>query len=270
MDARSDYIFIGGCARSGTTALCALMNAHEDVLIGHERYFFLWRQRAVGPEHMTLERFMALDEGDTHPAVRSQFDVVPSAKRTRTDLRLGDKYPELFMVYDHVWRTFPNARVLYIVRDPRYVALSFQKRADDPADTFNRSGRRAVREWNESVRTTLEAIDAGRPISVVSYDRIFSSVEAARTLFAAFDLDPDAVDQAFLASLVRDPSRRKPLPPHLLSRDGRLRSYVELMADWKAYRTLTQDHCLLSDEHRMPGRRPAAPAPASPLEREYP
>jgi hypothetical protein len=269
-----DLIFIGGCARSGTTALCGLMNAHRRVLLGLERYFLRWRDRTVGPEHFEVDRFLDMQEGDTHsgPNVRRQFEELRRSKRDGECGTIGDKYPALFDVYDHVWKTFPAARVLYIVRDPRYVALSYQRRADNAADKrFSKGGLTAVREWNASVRATVSALQQGRPITVVGYERVFASRSSARRLFEAMGLDPDDADWSLIDSYIAYAAKvDKPLPFHLAGKQGLIRSYAAAMADWRSYRTLLDEHCLFSNEPRRGESHVAGiPMPASAHERGH-
>jgi hypothetical protein len=249
MDATRPLIFIGGCARSGTSALCEVMNAHRSVCIGIERYSNLWKTGAVRPEHFEPDRFFELCETDTHYGGAREFGLQTAPRRQANALVLGDKEPPLDKMYEHVWRTFPAARVLYIVRDPRRVALSYQRRADDPSDPFSKGWRVAVADWNRSARATIAALAAGRPITVVSYDRVLASRASIRRLYAAFGLDFNDVDFGVVdAHVARAGQALAKAPPPLLTRDRVIWTGVGLMADWKAYCALRDIHCLFASD----------------------
>ena len=59
--------FVLGTARSGTTAMADLLNAHQRVCIGIERYKYLVnRTKALDPALFEEERFFAIDPSETN------------------------------------------------------------------------------------------------------------------------------------------------------------------------------------------------------------
>src|SRR5215469_6731787 len=68
------YLFVGGCARSGTTAFVQLLNAHSEIFIGNERYLYLYpriKEAAAkdngyfNTERFKPERFSLIHPGET-------------------------------------------------------------------------------------------------------------------------------------------------------------------------------------------------------------
>ncbi|MEO0752369.1 MAG: hypothetical protein AAFY25_11255, partial [Pseudomonadota bacterium] len=71
------YLFVGGCARSGTSGLAHLANTHPDVAIGVERFNSAWGNARLVPELFEEKRFFDVRETDTRnvDAVRSRLDA---------------------------------------------------------------------------------------------------------------------------------------------------------------------------------------------------
>lgn len=132
--------FVGGLPRSGTTWLQQLMNAHPEVLCLGESHFMndvvpelynvlrtytrkreagsrTWAPGVVGPqpEHMGL-------------VFQTAFASIAAANLGDKDIgrlvALGEKNPDNLFNAQRVWRVYPQARFLHIIRDPRDGAIS--------------------------------------------------------------------------------------------------------------------------------------------------
>ncbi|MHC0054331.1 sulfotransferase family protein [Actibacterium sp. D379-3] len=160
------YAFVTGCARSGTTALTRLLNKHPDICIGFERFSKLHRRRELTPAHFEPGRFLDVDAGDTHYPELTGFRAFHARKIGQARV-VGDKYPQLPNRYRSLFRAFPEARVVYILRDPFSIADSFERRAGNPDDGWadDRGYMAAIEEWNDSLKRT-EAIAKKRPDQV--------------------------------------------------------------------------------------------------------
>ncbi|MFN2489861.1 MAG: sulfotransferase [Actinomycetota bacterium] len=163
--------FIVGSARSGTTMLRLMLNAHPEVAVPPESRFIveLWHHRNL----VRVDSF--LDELGAHKqfrawnlgteAVRRELPGTPTVAyseavdapykayaRERSKPSWGDKTPRYIEHIPFLAERFPEARFIHVVRDGRNVALSY---ADVPFGP--KTVARAAELWARRVRLGLEA-----------------------------------------------------------------------------------------------------------------
>ena len=231
MSAR-DFLFVGGCVRSGTTAITRVLNAHPDVIVGEERYIQAWGKHTVRPAHFEKDRFLDYQDGDS---TRGFYKFRDEADRFGSERYVGDKHPFVFWLYKDIKEHFDGAQVVYILRNPVSVCESAQARADDPDDRFEMDGQRALNFWNDSVDRTRTAMNTGARIIVVCYEEIFGSRGAISKLYHALKLDPDQVNWARVDKLM---SRAKAVSTKAVPRNDALRLHVSMHGAFSVYREL--------------------------------
>lgn len=242
-------LFLAGLARSGTTALLHVMNAHPEVVIGMERY-----KRVVsggidrlGPELFEKERFFDFSDGLTNqdPEEAARWGVDYAALEAKWDQAtyVGDKMTTVR--FDRVHERLPEARFVFIVRDIDQVASSWDRRAQDATDQHwpERSDAKAsVERWNQSLKRIRRAVrDHPDLATVVEYGRFFGDPGATslRAVLDALGLpwEPgvaaefDRVHREYVEKVV---GRDRTLSPEL-------RAFVDELADrrlWDAVQRL--------------------------------
>lgn len=121
-------IIIGGCDRSGTTLLRAAMDTHPDVVAGPESWVFCYR---VDPVWLAEEygfdpafvRQLKRDSSCLGEFIERFF----GAYRDREGARVWcEKSPRNIVKLPYIWKLFPNARVVHIIRDGRDVSCSLR------------------------------------------------------------------------------------------------------------------------------------------------
>lgn len=172
------YLFVAGCARSGTSALVQLLSGSPKIALGMERFGHLVNPNdfSLTPEHFTKARFLKLEEGDTfYDDVLDFHKFDPDLiNKLDTSEWVGDKRPDLYESYDQLFESFPNAKVIFIYRSIAEVASSFHGRIQEGKNwPATKNFESAVREWNRSLYLTREALNKGYDIAVVDYDSIF-------------------------------------------------------------------------------------------------
>ena len=166
-------IFVVGVGRSGTTLLSAILDTHPDIAIGPESHYLTYWIRAY--RHLDVSRpdqfaaFWSDFISNNHfrrwavsaDSVRARIERQPvvSFRAIFAALleeyrvacgkrRVGEKTPvhDLHMAQLLEW--FPDAQIVYLLRDPRAVAASMVRVpwADPNIDVHARRWRRSVAE----------------------------------------------------------------------------------------------------------------------------
>lgn len=176
------FLFVCGVPRSGTTALSRLIGKHPQIVMGTERYKFLYSQPdAVNADLFTKDRFFSFSEQDTNllPNTEGRKAYYDSLlKKFDKAIYVGDKTPGIFNRYQTIFERFDQAKVLFIVRDIHQVASSWNVRAlnsDQSRWKRDMDYKQAVTTWNDSLKKTIDAIDQGKDILVVNYNKFFDS-----------------------------------------------------------------------------------------------
>lgn len=230
-----DLLFVSGTPRSGTTALVRLLNLHPAVMIGMERYFNHFKQGSMDSSFFGPDRFIDMREGDTH--AMGGFGIRdPQKLRNRYDRAkiIGDKYPLLYLQFDRILSAFPEARHVFIIRNPLSVAESYQNRYENPNDTFNKDYRTAIEEWNKGLAAMQALPEAARAkFCIVEYESIFRSDAEFNRLFAFLGLS--SPENRFLTKLRM---RSEELEYTLVPRRDAIRAYVAQNARWGLYKNV--------------------------------
>ncbi len=175
--------FVCGCPRSGTTALAAILNEHPQLCIGVERY----KHIAMGPrgaqflpDLFTPERFVDIRPEDTNIVghnrrLKKKFESKYEIKV------IGEKTPRLYTRLPFLKANFPDAKLIFIFRDPYEVALSWERRAENTADNWPAANGRnqAVVEWVKSIDIVAKALpEWPDAVTIIDYARFFGTANA--------------------------------------------------------------------------------------------
>jgi hypothetical protein len=122
-------IVIGGCGRSGTTLLRMMLDSHRSICCGPESSLF--RRRALDPARLADRfGFSRAEVGAIYDAARSRpgfiegFAALCMSKAAKT--RWAEKTPRNIARIAEIFRCFPEARFVHVLRDGRDVACSLR------------------------------------------------------------------------------------------------------------------------------------------------
>src|ERR1700690_4570760 len=180
----SKIIFIGGAPRSGTTLVQRIVASNSSVFGGPEFDLLpaVIRLRNMFHASIDLGRISVyLDHADVDEIFRGLV-VVAFQKTMEANpgkQYLSEKTPANVEVFAELAETFPNAKLIFVVRDPRSIVTSmlevgtrFRKEGYSPLD-YMRNARRAIRYINKLWGAAAQVIGKENT-HVVFYEDIVS------------------------------------------------------------------------------------------------
>jgi hypothetical protein len=241
--------FIVGSARSGTTLLRLMLNAHSQVGVPPESRFIceFWSGETEIEVTGYLTRLAAhkrfqLWDLPIH-TVRSEIgdrDRIPFAEavdatfhawaRVHGKNRWGDKTPRYVECMPVILGLFPDARFVHLVRDGRNVALSY---ADIPFGP--KTAAKAAELWARRVRVGMEqgrSMERGHYIEMVYEDLVEDPLGEVKTLcdFIDLEFEPDMLNYTEKARSAMLPSAQT-LNPHISEKPHAVRAWQNEMPD---------------------------------------
>jgi hypothetical protein len=246
--------FIVGSARSGTTLLRIMLNAHPDVAVPPESRFIteLWR----GEDEVDVDRFLAelrdhrrfklwdlpIEEvqNEITGSTATYADAIEAAYRAYAKHRgksmYGDKTPRYVEQMPLLAKLWPKARFIHQIRDGRNVALSY---ADVPFGPKDVAG--AARLWKARVRAGRDAgHDLPGRYMEIRYEDFIEDLESSAKLICDFlsiefdegmlDYTERARDDILPRAAKYNPNISKPVDaaPKRSWRDSMINSQVRL------------------------------------------
>lgn len=197
--------FIVGVARSGTTLLRLMLDAHPELSIPPESYFLLpfLRRPATELRSVDAAEFHRLVTGfHTWPDLgvgAEELEVALDAVRPftlgagaravyrlyaskRGKARWGDKTPSYAAHVAAIERILPEAHFVHIIRDGRDVALSLRAQWFAPASDMEG----LARHWADTVRATRAAGTKARHYLEVRYEELLRDPRATLATVCGF------------------------------------------------------------------------------------
>ncbi|MBV9571845.1 MAG: sulfotransferase [Alphaproteobacteria bacterium] len=121
-------LFIAGFPRAGTTLLGQILGSHPDVVTLEEKFPIVDADRDFLREPGGLERLATAIDTDLQPYRDSYWDYVRRLGYHFRDKLVVDKLPMHTFRLPVIARLFPDAHIIFAVRDPRDVVLSAFRR----------------------------------------------------------------------------------------------------------------------------------------------
>jgi hypothetical protein len=240
------HLFLGGNARSGTTALMELLNAHPKIFLLSERYLTEIKRSKLTPAHFVKENVLA---GPVPKAMTRYGDDLDA--RWEAAEYVGDKCPALHAGFDNLDAQFPEAKLIYIVRNPIGVCASYATRQE--RGNWNRGVEDAMRDWNKSVKRGLKRVSEGKPLIVIPYEEMFKDRTRIDKLWRELGLDPAEADPDRMDRVLL---KAQTIGDKVMQRDDDMFSYISRTAATGVYRKLIEEYSLFRT-----GEAATSPAP---------
>lgn len=228
-------VFLVGFPRSGTTLLDQILSSHSRIVCIEEREHFAEALGGVIRDAAKLARFGMLSAVEIDAARTEYWRRVRAENTLPPDALLVDKLPLNIVVLPLIKRVFPDARIVFALRDPRDVILScYQQRfgMNAPMVQFLELGSAAA--YYDAIMALFDVCRQRLALDLhqVRYEDVVADLEgAARGLTAFLGLDYETAMLDFnVTALKRDintPSARQVIQPLYSRSIGRWRRYGE-------------------------------------------
>jgi hypothetical protein len=154
-------VIIGGCYRSGTTLMRAILDSHPHIAIGPESWLFVYR-----PDYESLAAdynvpiWYVLDVRRQSTCLAHFVELFFEAYAQRLGkTKWGEKSPPNVRRLPWIWQRFPNARFIHMVRDGRDVLCSMRSQhrrlAAEGFETRRKSFDECLRWWISCIRAGI-------------------------------------------------------------------------------------------------------------------
>ncbi len=238
-DESAPPVFLVGFPRSGTTLLEQILLAHPKVTSLEEEQTFdrACRDLILAPDG--LERLANLSEKE---ALRYRKTYWRDVKKLGAQIPEGgllvDKQPLDTILLPLIAKIFPDAKILFALRDPRDVVLScFQQRFDINQAMFQFLDLQTAASYYDQVMTLGRAARLIYPLHLheVRYDAIVADLEAeARAVikFLGLEWTDDVLEyrSQITQRAINTPSVSQVVQPIYTSATGKWRNYDNHMA----------------------------------------
>jgi len=189
------YLFIGGCGRSDTSVLTAIIGSHQQIVLGNERYNTLMNKNSFGlsKAHFTKERFLTIQNGDTFYDEFKMFKAhMGIAEKFDDAVYVGVKHPQFDRIFHLMKQQFSDFKYLYIYRNIMDVAESWNRRAEKGGNwPQDKNYLKAVERWNHSLCNTLKLLKNGADIICIHYDDLLFSNKSIQPIFDRLSIPID-------------------------------------------------------------------------------
>lgn len=231
-------VFLLGFVRSGTTWLDQILSSHPDFAVMEEEDNFVefWRRFIISDEG--LSRLPELAREEVNAGRAGYWTRANKTLKGRTARWTVDKTPLNTAQLPIIYRLFPEAKIVFVLRDPRDAVFSaFQQLFQMNAGMSHFLDLKTGAQFYDRIMTIGSLMRENAPLNVheIRYEDLVADFEAAiRRVLAFLDVPwSDAVrDYALTAKnrAIRTPSFRQVIEAPYATSIGKWRRYREAMA----------------------------------------
>jgi tetratricopeptide (TPR) repeat protein len=231
-------VFLIGFPRSGTTLLDQILSSHSGIVCLEERDHFSEALGAVFSEPGRLAQMDKLNEQEIVSIRNEYWRRVRANDAPEPGMLVIDKFPLNIVVLPLIKAVFPDAQVIFALRDPRDVVLScYQQRFGMNAAMAQFLRLDTAGAYYDLVMSFYELCRArlGLDLHQVRYEDVVANLEDQARALAAFlgvAFEPAMLDfrATALARRIATPSSRQVTEPLYSHSVGRWRRYAEQLA----------------------------------------
>jgi len=185
----SGHVFLMGFPRSGTTLIESMLTAHPDVVSLEERNTLQAGIRAWLTDAATLDRLMGARDAELAPYREDYWTCVKAFGAEPAGKIFIDKNPFNALKLPLIYRLFPDARVVFSIRDPRDVVLScFRRRFNLNPSTYELLDLKRTAALYDGMMGFADGFRAAFPYAEhqLVYERLVADTTAEAKAVCAF------------------------------------------------------------------------------------
>jgi tetratricopeptide (TPR) repeat protein len=232
-DAPSAHVFLLGFPRSGTTLAGQILAGHPSVVTLDERTPLEAQNDAYFFPEDSIQKLMAMGAGELADARAAYWAAIAAMKLDVSGKVLVDKLPLNTLKLPMIARLFPNAKILFAIRDPRDVVWScFRQSFQINAGMAQFLALGQAARFYDTVMQVGEAAREALPLAnhFIRYEALVEDIKTEMEAVCAFlDLDWREEMLDFAAGAAE---RRIATPSAPQVRRG---LYTDAVGQWRPY-----------------------------------
>jgi tetratricopeptide (TPR) repeat protein len=185
----SGHVFLMGFPRSGTTLIESMLTAHPDVVSLEERNTLQASVRAWLTDPAALNRLMVARDAELASYRKDYWACVQAFGADPAGRIFIDKNPFNALKLPLIYRLFPDAKVVFSIRDPRDVVLScFRRRFNLNPSTYELLELNRAAALYDGMMGFADAFRAAHPYDEhqLVYERLVENTTAEAKAVCAF------------------------------------------------------------------------------------
>jgi cytochrome c-type biogenesis protein CcmH/NrfG len=227
-------VFLVGFPRSGTTLLDQILSSHSGIFCIEEREHFANALASVITDEAKLAAFAMLSDAEIEAARMDYWRRVHAEDAPPEGALVVDKLPLNIVVLPLIKRVFPDAKIIFALRDPRDVILScyVQRFGMNAAMAQFLDLSRAAAYYDAIMRLMTRCREKlALDLHQVRYEDVVADLEGqarALTAFLGVAFEPAMLSfrETALARDINTPSARQVIEPIYTRSIGKWRRYV--------------------------------------------
>lgn len=124
----AEFIFVGGCPRSGTTLVQNMLNSHPDIFGGpeflHVPDIIRIRDKLCDSiKRGWIDKYCSSEDVNNGIRLLLEDLILPLMRKSGCKL-LSEKTPENVLVFSQLLNLYPQSKCIHVIRDPRAIVSS--------------------------------------------------------------------------------------------------------------------------------------------------
>ena len=239
-------IFLVGFPRSGTTLLDQILSSHSDICVLEEQENLAYLYQEFDWQETNLDALFALTEERRWQLQQQYWQIIENQKAANNASVIIDKLPLNLVMLAHIHCVFPNARIIFALREPRDSVIScFQQRFQMNRAMYEMLSIEGASHYYDLLMQFATCVLDKFTMKVhkVKYENVIHNLEKESRGLAGFlgvDWQPGMLDYQRTARsrAINTPSAKQVIQPLYTSSQQKYKNYQAQLADYEAFNAL--------------------------------